>query len=147
MFDTKMGLKGHMIEEHGTKMSLRDGRHRRPETSSECEVHGQYRRRGAGGNHERDRVPLSQRQLPNARQRESGSGFAANTPGPSRLQRKSWADSELDSDSGFRPQVQRPGSTSKPQPKRTAVSPPPPSSALLTLPVVASKELPKKSVP
>jgi len=70
-------------------------------------------------------------------------------PAPSRPQRKTgmpWTSNGQGSNSGFRPQVQQPSSTTKPQPKRT---PPPPSlskSAFPELPAAASSRPPKEFI-
>ncbi|KAF9651473.1 hypothetical protein BDM02DRAFT_3068932, partial [Thelephora ganbajun] len=83
VFATEMDLKGHMVEVHGAEMSSRDRRDvRRLETDFEYEDHGGYRR-GVGGNRERDRNPPPQRQPPNVRRRELGTGLTADTPTPS----------------------------------------------------------------
>ena len=73
------------------------------------------------------------------------------TPAPSRPERKTgmpWTGNGQGSNSGFRPQVQQPSSTIRPQPqpKRT---PPPPSlskSAFPELPAVASNRPPKEFI-
>ena len=77
-----MDLKGHMVEVHRAEMSSRD-RHniRRLETDFEYEDHGGHRRRGMGGNRDRDSPP--QRQPPNVRRRELGTGLTADAPTPS----------------------------------------------------------------
>ena len=84
VFGTEMDLKGHMVEAHGAEMSSRD-RHnlRRVETDFEYGDRGGNRRGGAGGNPERDGDPPPQRQPPNVRRRELGTGLTAETPTPS----------------------------------------------------------------
>lgn len=80
VFATEMDLKGHMVEVHGAQMSSRDRNNvRRVETGFE---YGD-RRRGVGGNRERDRNNPPQRQPPNVRRRELGTGLTADTPAPS----------------------------------------------------------------
>jgi hypothetical protein len=84
VFGTEMDLKGHMVEAHRAEMSSRDRRGARMlETDFEYGDHGGHRRRGPGGQHERDRGPPPQRQPPNVRRRELGTGLTADTPAPS----------------------------------------------------------------
>lgn len=78
VFATEMDLRGHMVEAHGTEMSSRDRRDmRRLETDFEYEDH---RRRGGVGSRERDRDFPPQRQPPNMRRRELGTGLTTDTP-------------------------------------------------------------------
>lgn len=73
------------------------------------------------------------------------------TSAPSRSERKTgmpWTSNGQDSNSGFRPQVQQPSSTIRPQP-RTKKTPPPPSlskSAFPELPAAASNRPPKEFI-
>ena len=69
-----------MVEAHGAEMSSKDRRDmRRLETDFE---YGGNRWRGGGGNRERDRDPPPQRQPPNVRRRELGTGLTMDTPTP-----------------------------------------------------------------
>lgn len=84
VFGTEMDLKGHMVEVHGAEMSSRD-RHnvRRLETGFEYRDRGGHRQRGPGGNNERNGGAPPQRQPPNVRRRELGTGLTTDTPAPS----------------------------------------------------------------
>lgn len=83
VFGTEMDLKGHMVEVHGAEMSSRD-RHnaRRLETDFEYEDHGGHRRGTRGGRGRGGGLP-NQRQPPNVRRRELGTGLTMDTPPPS----------------------------------------------------------------
>ena len=82
VFNTEMDLKAHMVEIHGTAMSSRDRRDvRRVETGFGYEDRGGHRR--GGGNRGRGRGLPPQRQPPNVRRRELGTGLTAETPTPS----------------------------------------------------------------
>lgn len=84
VFNTEMDLKAHMVEVHGTAMSSRDRRDvRRVETDFDYEDRGGHRRGGRGGNRGRDRGLPPQRQPPNVRRRELGTGLTVDTPAPS----------------------------------------------------------------
>jgi len=83
VFGTDMDLKGHTVEVHGAEMSSRDRRGiRRLETDFEHEDYGGHRRRGPGGTREIGRDPPPQRQPPNVRRRELGTGLTVDTPAP-----------------------------------------------------------------
>jgi len=85
VFNTEMDLKAHMVEVHGTAMSSRDRRDaRRVETGFEHEDRGGHRRGrgGGGGNRGRGRDSTFQRQPPNVRRRELGTGLTVETPTP-----------------------------------------------------------------
>jgi len=74
---------------------------------------------------------------------------AKPTQAPSRPQQKSttpWTSGEQGSNGGFRPQVQKPVSISKPQPKKTGAPPPLSKSAFPELPAVASNRPPKEFI-
>jgi hypothetical protein len=72
-----------------------------------------------------------------------------SNPSPSRSQQKSatpWTGNGQGSNSGFRPQVQQPGSPAKPQPRKTPAPPSLSKSAFPELPAAASNRPPKEFI-